>query len=127
QNRRVSQIWLAATDGHGVPWQFTTGTSSRNPRWAPDGRGIAFISARPEIAGSSASAARPQVYLLPMNGGEARRMTNFENGVEAFAWSPDGARLACISKVRDGSAPPNKSGSDVRHYLFPTYKFNDTG
>jgi dipeptidyl aminopeptidase/acylaminoacyl peptidase len=48
QNRRLSQIWLAATDGSRPPRQLTTSTqSSSSPRWSPDGRTLAFISSRP--------------------------------------------------------------------------------
>src|SRR3954462_7471597 len=48
QNRRLSQIWLAATDGSRPPRQLTTSTqSSSSPRWSPDGRTLAFLSSRP--------------------------------------------------------------------------------
>src|SRR4051812_10926693 len=41
QNRRLSQIWLATTDGSRPPRQFTTSTqSSSSPRWSPDGRAL---------------------------------------------------------------------------------------
>ena len=63
-----------------------------------------------------------------MNGGEARRVTNFKNGVNSFVWSPDGTRFACVSRLgpsdnrQDGAA-----ASDVRHYKHISYKFNDSG
>jgi dipeptidyl aminopeptidase/acylaminoacyl peptidase len=48
QNRRLSQIWLAPTDGGRPPRQLTTSTqSSSSPRWSPDGRTLAFVSSRP--------------------------------------------------------------------------------
>src|SRR5215207_10306242 len=48
QNRRLSQIWLAPTDGSRPPRQLTTSTQSSNsPRWSPDGRTLAFLSSRP--------------------------------------------------------------------------------
>src|SRR5215213_4963744 len=48
QNRRLSQIWLAATDGRRPPRQLTTSAQSSNsPRWSPDGRTLAFLSTRP--------------------------------------------------------------------------------
>src|SRR5215475_9572101 len=81
QNRRNSSIWLAATDGSRAPWQFTTSPQSSNsPRWSPDGKTLAFLSSRPAettaASGSpstSAEAPRNQVYVLAMNGGEAKR------------------------------------------------------
>ena len=38
-----------------------------------------------------------QVYLLPLDGGEARRLTDLPRGVDAFEWSPDGSRLVVVS------------------------------
>ena len=47
--------------------------------------------------------------------------------MEAFQWSPDGERLACVSKTGPKRKPVDQGGSDVRHYTSITYKFNDTG
>jgi dipeptidyl aminopeptidase/acylaminoacyl peptidase len=140
QNRRNSSIWMVATNGGRAPWQFTTAPqSSTSPRWSPDGKSLAFLSSRPEstpapapVAGAaSAGTAEPpraQVYLLSMNGGEARRITNLKNGVSVFRWSPDGTRLVVVSRIGPSdSRPENKDRSDVRHYKNTSYKFNDTG
>lgn len=140
QNRRNASIWMTATDGSRAPWQFTTAPqSSTSPRWSPDGKSLAFLSSRPESTPAPAPAAgtapaataespRAQVYLLSMNGGEAKRLTNLKNGVSVFRWSPDGTRLVVVSRTgpSDGRAD-NKDRSDVRHYKNSSYKFNDTG
>src|SRR5215207_5067900 len=56
QNRRLSQIWLAATDGARPPRQLTTSPqSSSSPRWSPDGRTLAFLSTRPAPDGAPAA------------------------------------------------------------------------
>ena len=136
QNRRNSSIWMAATDSSRAPWQFTTSPQTSNsPRWSPDGKSIAFLSSRPAeatpAAGSSTPAEQPrnQVYLLSMNGGEARRITSLKNGVSVFRWSPDGTRLVVVSRVgpSDSRSGDSKDRSDVRHYKNSSYKFNDTG
>src|SRR5256714_10138861 len=55
QNRRQSQIYIASTDGSHAPRQFTTSTqSSTSPRWSPDGRTLAFLSARPSSSDGNA-------------------------------------------------------------------------
>ena len=90
QNRRYSAVWLAPADGSPGPRQLTTGPSSHMPRWSPDGRTLAFLSAR---------SGKPQVYVLPMSGGEARGITDLEGGVESFHWSPEGERLVCATKA----------------------------
>jgi dipeptidyl aminopeptidase/acylaminoacyl peptidase len=140
QNRRNTSIWMVATDGSRAPWQFTTSPqSSSSPRWSPDGKSLAFLSSRPESTPAAAPAAgtassgtaeppRAQVYVLSMNGGEARRITNLKNGVSGFRWSPDGTRFVAVSRIGPGDGKgENKDRSDVRHYKNSSYKFNDTG
>src|SRR5205085_4833196 len=74
---------------------------------------------------SAAETPRTQVYLLPMNGGEPRRLTNLKNGASNVQWSPDGTRIVLLS--RTGPSDEHPSRSDVRHYFHPAYKCNDTG
>ena len=132
QNRRNSAIWMVATDGSRGPWQFTTSPQNSNsPRWSPDGKSIAFISSRSESAAAAGSTDQPrnQVWLLSMNGGEAKRLTSLKNGVTSFRWSPDGSRLVVVSRIgpSDSRTSDVKDRSDVRHYKNSSYKFNDSG
>jgi dipeptidyl aminopeptidase/acylaminoacyl peptidase len=115
-NRRVSRIWIASVEGTHPTVPFTgENASSTSPRWSPDGRFLAFLSAR--------DGGRPQIWLLSRNGGEARRVSNLENGASNFEWSPDGTRFVCLTRT----GPPPSKTSDVRHYTHIYYKFNDTG
>jgi dipeptidyl aminopeptidase/acylaminoacyl peptidase len=50
-----------------------------------------FISAR------DADGKDPQVYRMPMAGGESEPVTRIAGGVTLFAVSPDGGRIACVS------------------------------
>ena len=142
QNRRRSDLWVVAADGSSLPVKLTSAPqSSNNPRWRPDGKALAFLSARPgpgdtvsdQAAGASSQGTgtatspppRTEVWLLPLTGGEPRRITDLLNGVSSFAWSPDGTRLVCVS--RSGQSDEAKSPSDVRHYKHANYKFNDSG
>src|SRR5262249_23116705 len=123
QNRRRSVIYSVPADGSGEPQPLTDAARSSNaPRWRPDGKAIAFLSARPAPGDDTP---RTQVWLLPLSGGEPRRLTSLQNGVTAFQWSPDGARLVVVS--RSGPSDTATSPSDVRHYLHANYKFNDSG
>ena len=134
QNRRNSSIWMVATDGSRAPWQFTTSPQSvSSPRWSPDGQSLAFLSSRPSGEPATPGAVsseqlRSQVYLLSMNGGEARRVTSLKNGVSTFQWSPDGSRIVVVSRIGPSdSRSETKDRSDVRHYKNSSYKFNDSG
>jgi len=88
-NRGVSNIWIVSASG-GDPIQVSQGSRDNSPAWAPDGKTLAFLSARD---GSS------QVYLLSMEGGEARKLTQLSTGADLFHWSPDGKTIAFTSSV----------------------------
>ncbi len=95
-------VWLASTDGASPARQVTLGSKhDRQPRFSPDGRTLAFLSDRRLAVEEEPEAPKDpkdredgvQVHLLPLDGGEARRLTDLPRGVEGFEWSPDGRRL----------------------------------
>jgi dipeptidyl aminopeptidase/acylaminoacyl peptidase len=88
-NRSVSNIWIVGTAG-GEAVQVTQGGRDNSPAWSPDGGQLAFLSARD---GSS------QVYVISMNGGEARKVTQLSTGADLFKWAPDGKTIAFTSSV----------------------------
>jgi len=91
-----SSIWIAPLDGSREPLRFTSGEKrDSTPRWSPDGKWLAFTSNRGEDKAPSA------LYVLPAEGGEARKLTDQKENVESIAWSPDSTRLAFIARVRD--------------------------
>ena len=84
-------IWLLPTQGGGV-FQLTRGNTDSGPRWSPDSTQLAFTSGRGE---------KPQIYLLPIAapGGEARALTEMDNGAHSPDWSPYGGRIAFLSPM----------------------------
>src|SRR5215467_2001087 len=88
-NRNTSNIWLAPVAG-GEAIQLTQSGKDSSPAWSPDGKTIAFISAR---SGDS------QVYLLSMEGGEPHPLTKLSTGADLAIWSPDGKTIAFTSGV----------------------------
>jgi|SRR5579859_2520449 len=129
KNRRESSIWIVPSDGSAAPRRLSAENfSSTAPRWSPDGKTLAFLSARASESASSESP-RSQIYLLSMTGGgEGLPLTKLKNSVQSYQWSPDGTRIVLVSSSGplDGVAPADRK-SDVRHYSHIQYKFNDTG
>ena len=82
-------VWLA-DDGGARP--FTRGHDARAARWSPDGSRLAFLRSEPDR--------RPQLAVIPVDGGEARALTDLPLGVvsEPF-WSPDATTIAVVAAV----------------------------
>ncbi len=110
-------IWTAPVDGSCDARRVTLGArSDRHPRFAPDGRTLAFLSdrrllveeepERPKEANEREDAV--QVHLLPLDGGEARRLTDLPRGVIEFAWSPDGRTLAVLTSSMGATAEADR-------------------
>jgi dipeptidyl aminopeptidase/acylaminoacyl peptidase len=82
-NEYETEIWIGTTAG---TRQLTSGRkSSLQPAWSPDGKWIAFISDRD---------GKRQLYRIAIEGGEAEPLTRGDEDVNAFAWAPDGQRIA---------------------------------
>jgi dipeptidyl aminopeptidase/acylaminoacyl peptidase len=91
-NRYSRDLWIAMTDGSDnrrLTWSSATGVGS--PVFSPDGRHIAFTSARE---------GRSQIWILPLEqGGEAWPLTSLASGAGSPVWSPDGTRIAFTSRL----------------------------
>jgi dipeptidyl aminopeptidase/acylaminoacyl peptidase len=87
-DKREERIWMVAMAG-GDPIPLTAeGVSSSHPRWSPDGKYLALLSARNE--------GKTQVWLLNLAGGEAQRLSDTAQDVDDFVWSPDSRRLCLV-------------------------------
>ncbi len=129
-------VWLVPADGSADPRQVTIGSRhDTRARFSPDGRRLAFLSDRRPIVEEEPDAPKDredatQVHLLPLDGGEARRLTDLPRGVDAFEWSPDGRSLVVRTtsfgatreedrKARRKAPPPKPGGtprSDYRYF-----------
>jgi dipeptidyl aminopeptidase/acylaminoacyl peptidase len=89
---RPQHLFIVPTDGSAEPVQLTDGDfEDHSPAWSPDGRTIAFVSARHadwdlEMVND--------VYLVDTAGGQPRRLTQGGGSIGGISWATDGSRLA---------------------------------
>jgi dipeptidyl aminopeptidase/acylaminoacyl peptidase len=114
---RRSGMWTVAADGSGSPRLLRSGGDDKSPRWSPDGKTLAFLSARGR-APSGASEPATQVYRIAANGegaGAPERLTAVDGGVDEFAWSPDGRSIAFTSQEPGEEEDPVVTGRTLRY------------
>ena len=92
EDKGLTDLWLWSVDGKVERALTTNPASDSSPVFSPDGQSLAFVSQR---NGDTA----PQLYVMPLAGGEATRITNVSTGVAQPMWFPDGKRLAFLSRV----------------------------
>jgi dipeptidyl aminopeptidase/acylaminoacyl peptidase len=111
----VTHVWIGEAGGAARP--FTSGErSSTAPQWMPDGRRVAFLSRRHEHA---------DLWILPVDGGEAERLTEAKSSLSAFLPSPDGAWIAYLQVEPPSAADERakKEKTDV-HVVDENFKRN---
>ncbi|HEV2491015.1 MAG TPA: S9 family peptidase [Candidatus Acidoferrales bacterium] len=103
ENAFVRQIWITVVTT-GQTYQLTEGKKScSDPQWSPDGQWLAFTSDRAASIPDT-KADSTQLYIISPAGGEARQLTSVETGVDSYAWSPDGKRIAFSSEDPESDA-----------------------
>jgi dipeptidyl aminopeptidase/acylaminoacyl peptidase len=76
----------------GAPVQLTYGKeNSTSTAWSPDGKRLAFVRS---VDG------KPQVFILPLGGGEAWQLTKHTHAAAAPRWSPDGNRILFSAAIQ---------------------------
>jgi dipeptidyl aminopeptidase/acylaminoacyl peptidase len=99
-NKSTTTLWRFDCRNGSAPRELThCGDKDGQPRWSPRGDQIAFVAKREQQGVKDDEA---QLYLIAVDGGEARRVKSVATGVEGFRWFGDGKRIAFVSWVWPG-------------------------
>jgi dipeptidyl aminopeptidase/acylaminoacyl peptidase len=118
-------LWMTPASG-GPARQLTSGPHDSGALWSPDGKLLAFLRATEK----DGKPEPPQIYLLSMEGGEARPLTEIPKGAGDPVWSPDGRSLAFSSTTLAKDFEKKKddaTDSDVRVITRAEYRENGEG
>lgn len=111
-----SSLFVVPTDGSEPPHRLTRASDAGSPKWSPDGSKLGFVGAReadvelalgrpeedddddeaPSLEGDEP---KPQLWVFDLErGGDARQVTDRDEGVREFDWGPDGERVVVSAR-----------------------------
>jgi dipeptidyl aminopeptidase/acylaminoacyl peptidase len=96
---RNTDIWVLDLRTREVRRFATSAKADHSPRWSPDGKRLAFLSNRED---------KTQIYVMPVDGGEAVALTKGKMDVESFNWSPDGRQISFLATEPKSEAEEKK-------------------
>jgi dipeptidyl aminopeptidase/acylaminoacyl peptidase len=114
-NKRVSTIWIADADGRNAR-QFLGSDKDRSPAWSPDGTRVAFLSTRGSgDEDKDKKDAAAQLWIIPVDGGEATKLTDHKAAITSFEWTKDGSAIVFVAdKAKsDEEKAAEKAGDDA--------------
>src|SRR5690349_8655238 len=96
-SKTASDLWIVPADGSAPPRRLTSTKAPENGTvFSPDSTRLAFSTRR---EGDEAD----QIYVLPLTGGEAQRVTSISTGAARPKWRPDGNAILFESRLYPGA------------------------
>jgi dipeptidyl aminopeptidase/acylaminoacyl peptidase len=84
------ELWVADAN-EGAPRPFVTGkVNVSGVQWTHDGKSIAFLAKRGEDKTNA-------LYLIAVDGGEARKAAQLASDISTYSLAPDGQRVALVA------------------------------
>jgi Tol biopolymer transport system component len=118
-----SNLYFTGTNGRGLK-QLTFGKrNDHSPTWSPDDKTIAFIRKKETSS---------QIWLLPMDGDEAKPLTKLSRGtISDIKWSPNGKKILFLFHPLGKEVKVSKNGKIetpvYRHIKEIWYRMDDQG
>jgi dipeptidyl aminopeptidase/acylaminoacyl peptidase len=88
KNKYKKTFYMIPTKG-GTPHQFIGKDGGKDFQISPDGK---YLSLLRDIDKD------PQLFLMPLSGGEALQITNHKGGIEEYKWSKDNTKIFFAAK-----------------------------
>ena len=90
EGKSNTEIFVVNVDGSGLKQLTNNKAADFNPIWKTDNSGILFSSTRGEAE---------QLYCIPIDGGEAKQITDFDLGISSPKLAPDGKSIIFQTSV----------------------------
>jgi len=106
--KRTVALWRVDADGANARPLTSGDARDEHPFFSPDGKTLAFVSTR---------TGDPQLFFLPLGGGEAEQKTKFPGGIDSPRFSKDGRFVvfaADVTPACGADAACNKKAADAR-------------
>jgi TolB protein len=111
------EIFVVAADGTGLRRLTDNHLSDRQPTWAPDGRKLAFASARTGLF---------QIYSMRADGSRQRRLSHQVEDCETPAWSPSGRWIVASCELGYWKLVRMRPDGSAERRLLPGYPLTET-
>ncbi len=107
-DKHVGHLWMTRWDGtRTVQLTSRAGESESTPRFSPDGRWLAFVSARGDEHEDD------QLWLMDRAGGEGMKLPGLAGSVVDIAWAPDSRTIALVVADPDPDEQANAAAEAV--------------
>ncbi len=106
--KRTTALWRVGADGTGARRLTFSDARDTHPLFSPDGKSLAFLSTR---------SGDPQLFLLPLAGGEAEKKTDVPGGISDPIFFADGTAIvfaADVDPACGADAPCNRTSLEAR-------------
>ncbi|EMA39762.1 S9 family peptidase [Halococcus hamelinensis] len=114
-DERHTSVFVVPTDGSRPPHRLTRASDAGSPQWSPDGTKLGVLAVREHDVGLAVTSGdtdedgtepsengdepKSQVWVFDLElGGDARQVTDRDEGVREFDWGPDGERVVVSAR-----------------------------